>query len=114
VTLLATETIEARFKRCQEKTPTCDGKKTPACDEGKLSGSAQIKNGKHRIPWPRLGATWLYPLLSTGEMPDNSDEITNRSSLFGCGFPVVSRVAPIERSEIPDFIRYDNKLADAE
>jgi hypothetical protein len=40
VTLLATENIEALFKRCQEKTPTCDGKKTPACDEGELASSA--------------------------------------------------------------------------
>jgi hypothetical protein len=59
-------------------------------------------------------ASWLYPLLSTGEMPNNSDEVTNRSSLFGCGFPVVSGVTSIERSEFLDFIRYDNKLADAE
>jgi hypothetical protein len=58
--------------------------------------------------------TWLYPLLSTGEMPNNSGEITNRSSLSGCGFPVASGVTPMERSEFLDFIRYDNKLADAE
>ena len=113
MTLLATETIEARFKRCQEKTPPCDGKKTPACDEGGLSSSAQIKNGQHRIPWPRLGGNWLYPPLSTGEMPDNSGEITNRSSRLGCGFPVVSDVTPVGRSEFLDFIRYDNKLANA-
>jgi hypothetical protein len=43
------------------------------------------------------------PLLSTGEMPDNSDEITNRSSLFGCGFPVVSGVTLMERSEFLGF-----------
>jgi hypothetical protein len=54
--------------------------------------------------------TWLYFLLSTGEMPDNSDEITNRRSLFGCGFPVVSGVSAVARSESLDFIRYDNKL----
>jgi hypothetical protein len=46
-------------------------------------------------------------------MPDNSDEITNRSSLLGCGFLLVSDVTPVERSEFLDFIRYDNKLADA-
>jgi hypothetical protein len=110
VTLLATETIEARFKRCQEKTPTCDGKKTPACDEAKLSGSAQIKSGK--TPYSMAKARWK--LGFTLFFLQGKCRITPMKSLTGAaylGAAFLSSLASLlwKDQSFLDFIRYDNK-----